>query len=73
MEDRLGALEAVLRSIARKQPEVLVIIRDNGFVFDDIGKEPGNWQHLAFTLYSEICQIDVLARQALDIELGEEP
>jgi hypothetical protein len=43
------------------QPEALRTIRDNGFVFDDIGKEPGNWQHLAFTLYNLICEMDTLA------------
>jgi hypothetical protein len=62
----------VLQHIAEAQPTALKIIEENGFVFEDIGKEPGNWQHLAFTLYTEICEIDLSVRRALDIKPGEE-
>lgn len=55
----------LLEAIAAKQPEVMAMLRREGFVFDDLGHEPGNWQHLAFTLYTVICEIDVLARQAI--------
>ena len=57
------ALKKMLR-----QQETLQMIERNGFVFDDIGAEPGNWQHLAFTLYTEICDMDEIARQALGME-----
>ena len=70
-EARVQELEAALREIAEKQQQALGIIESNGFVFDAIGKEPGNWQHLAFTLYTEICEIDVWARNALDIPIGD--
>lgn len=55
-----------LVQIAAKQIEALALIETNDFVFTDIGTEKGNWQHLAFTLYCEICEIDTIARNALD-------
>jgi len=57
---------AALERIAEQQPKTLAMIRDNGFVFDSIGKEPGNWQHLAFTIYTDLCEIDSIARAALE-------
>lgn len=63
--------DTALGKIALMQSGALAIIRDNGFVFKDIGKEPGNWQHLAFTLYNLICEIDGEARHALGIEVGD--
>ena len=41
------------------------MIEANGFVFTDIGKEPGNWQHLAFSVYTDLCEADTIARAAL--------
>lgn len=61
-----------LRRIAAKQQEALEVIRSNGFVFTSIGQEPGNWQHLAFTLYNEICEIDVIARAGLGLTVGDD-
>jgi len=60
-------MKEALEEIAAKQPEVLAMIERNGFVFTDLGREPGNWQHLAFTLYAQICEIDSIARTALEI------
>jgi len=54
-----------LQVIATKQEEAFKTIKDNGFVFKDLGREPGNWQHLAFTLYTMLCEIDVIAKTAL--------
>jgi hypothetical protein len=64
--DRLSRAEAALREIALKQPAVLDIIQRNGFVFTDMGREPGNWQHLAFTIYTSLCEVDQTARAAID-------
>lgn len=58
-------MRAALEEIATKQPEALKIIEQEGFVFTDIGHEPGNWQHLAFTLYTQLCEVDSIARAAL--------
>lgn len=60
-----------LLDIASRQQQMLAIISENDFVFTSIGREPGNWQHLAFTLYSEICDIDVIARVALGLEITD--
>lgn len=65
-------MEAALTRIARKQQEALAMVRDNGFVFVDIGAEPGNWQHLAFSLYNDICEIDCVARAGLGLEVGDD-
>ena len=54
-----------LEAIAAQQPKTLEMIRHNGFVFDDIGREPGNWQHLAFSVYTDLCEVDSIARAAL--------
>jgi hypothetical protein len=61
-------LRKVLEWIEPQQQQALAMIERNGFVFEDIGNEPGNWQHLAFTLYSKLCEIDSVARAAV----GEE-
>ena len=57
---------AALERIAEQQPKTLAMIRRNGFVFDDIGAEPGNWQHLAFSIYTDLCEVDSIARAALE-------
>lgn len=54
-----------LERIKAQQPETLRMIESNGFVFDSIGNEPGNWQHLAFSVYTDLCQVDTYASQAL--------
>jgi hypothetical protein len=64
----MSAREALER-IAEIQPRVLGYIRANGFVWadkDSIGTEPGNWQHLAFSIYSDLCEVDSIARNALE-------
>ncbi len=54
-----------LEVIATKQRAALQTIQDNGFVFESIGREPGNWEHLAFSLYTDLCEVDAIARAAL--------
>jgi hypothetical protein len=66
VERRAAELEAALQQIAAQQQETLAMIERNGFVFDSIGCEPGNWQHLAFTIYTDLCKVDTVARSALD-------
>lgn len=48
-----------------RQPEMLKMIQANNFVFTDIGNEPGNWQYLAFTLYTELCELRSMAESAI--------
>lgn len=57
---------AALERIAEQQQKTLAMIQSNDFVFDSIGNEPGNWQHLAFSIYTDLCEVDTIARQALD-------
>lgn len=59
-------LRLALERIAEQQPKTLEMIRHNGFIFTDIGNEPGNWQHLAFSIYTDLCEIDAIARTALE-------
>jgi hypothetical protein len=68
--DAVEMKDALVR-IAEQQQKALKMIRENGFVFLDIGNEPGNWQHLAFSLYTDICEIDVWARSGLGLSVGD--
>lgn len=62
LADTIDALE----TIAALQPEALRIIRDNGFVFESaLGKEPGNWEHLAFSFYTSLCEAESIASPLL--------
>jgi hypothetical protein len=63
-------LQETLECLRDEQPKALRIIEENGFSFDSIGKEPGNWQHLAFTLYLQLCEIDAKIHGALDLPIG---
>jgi hypothetical protein len=65
------SLLAALERIAEQQQKTLATIQRNGFVFDDIGAEPGNWQHLAFSIYIDICEVDTIARAALEEHKAE--
>jgi len=46
-----------------KQPEALEMIERAGFIFDKSG---GSWEKLAFTLYSDLCEINLKARQLFE-------
>jgi hypothetical protein len=63
--DELHRLRDAMQQIAAQQPKTLATIERNGFVFDDIGTERGNWQHLAFSIYTDLCEVDTIARAAL--------
>lgn len=69
----VAEMRHALEHIAVLQDNALGYIEQNGFVFDDIGKEPGNWKHLAFSLYSDLCEADTWAHAALDLPLGRMP
>ncbi len=63
-EALIAATEALDR-IAEQQPKTLENLRSHGVVFDEIGADPTNWQHVAFTIYTDLCEIDMIARNAL--------
>lgn len=61
-------VKAALEEIAELQPRALGYIKANGFVWEDkdaIGTEAGNWQHLAFSLYSDLCLANSLAHYVM--------
>lgn len=47
------------------QPRALEICRKHGFIFDNLDDQ---WQKLAFTFYSDICEINLEARRLFDDE-----
>jgi hypothetical protein len=69
--EALEDVGATLERIAEQQPKTLAMIQRNGFKFEDIGNEPGNWQHLAFSIYTDLCEVDSIARAALRSNQGE--
>lgn len=66
---RLSALEEVaeaIERIAEQQPKTLATLRHHGIVFDGpLGNDPKNWQHVAFSIYTDLCEVDTIARAAL--------
>jgi hypothetical protein len=57
----LEALDA-LEAVGAIQPQTLLWIRHHGIVFGDIGTDPENWQHVAFSIYSDLCEADSRVR-----------
>lgn len=68
----VARLREALEKVSEQQPVTLRMIEHNGFVFDSIGNEPGNWQHLAFSIYTDLCEVDTIARAALTEETPNE-
>jgi hypothetical protein len=65
-----------LQKVAEVQPGVLAMLQRSEFVFvtplgkPDADRTPAEqWEKLAFTLYSTICEVDSIARQALKEEM----
>ena len=62
-----------LRRISEQQPSTMAVLRKHGFVFDTpLGKpdeertEAERWEKAAFTIYTDLCEVDSIARAALD-------
>lgn len=66
MQGFLRRLRERLTVIADRQPDVLKKLAQDGFVFDEIGNEPGNWKHLAFWLYTDLCELSHAAEGILE-------
>lgn len=59
-------LETALREIAAQQQKTLAWLEANGIVFDGpLGTDPKNWQHVAFSIYTDLCEVDMIAHNAL--------
>ncbi len=66
---RVRELEGALREISRQQPRTVDTMRRNHVVFDGpLGNDPRNWQHVAFSIYNDLVQVDGIARAALTPE-----
>ncbi len=62
----LLAVVRALEEIAEQQPKLLEVLRKHGVVFDGpLGNDPKNFQHVAFSIYTVVCEIDSIARAAL--------
>ena len=64
-------LRTALEEIEAKQPAAIETLREHGIVFTAIGNDPKNWQHVAFTFYTDVAELSDTARRALAGE--EEP
>ena len=74
-EARLAALTEALEVALRKKPEALERLRRYGYVFErapsvavkDLASvsDGERWEHLAFSLYSDIVEVSSTAEQAL--------
>ena len=64
-EDERVRLREALEKIEEVQPETLAMLRREGFKFEIRLDLTDGWEKLAFTLYSTICEVDAIARNAL--------
>lgn len=56
-----------LEAISQQQPKTLETLRSHGIVFDGpLGNDPKNWQIVAFSIYTDLCEVDMWARAALE-------
>jgi hypothetical protein len=74
---RESALEAALQEIRAIQPAAMEMLRKGNYVFDRSPVKPpvteaDRWQELAFCLYTDLCQANLICRQALEEEGGQE-
>lgn len=65
--DILVEAVAALERVAEQQPKTLRTLRHHNIVFDGpLGADPKNWEHVAFTIYTDLCEVDSIARAALE-------
>lgn len=64
--DMLATTRQALTEVSERQPKTIDWLRANGIVFDGpLGIDPGNWEHVAFSIYNDLCEADDIARRAL--------
>lgn len=59
------AMTAALTKIKEQQPKTLEKLRRRGVIFKEIGADPLNWEHVAFSIYTDLCRVDQIAGQGL--------
>lgn len=70
---RAERAEEALRQIAGIQPFVVEYIRREGFVFATPADKPDAkrtkaemWEKLAFSIYTDLCEVESIARRVLE-------
>ncbi len=61
----MAPLREAAQAVVRLQEETVATFRNRGIKFTDIGADPENWQHVAFTVYTNLCEAAALARDAI--------
>ena len=61
-----AAVVEALRTTVRLQEETLALLRKHGIQFTDIGADPRNWQHVAFAIYTNMCEAASEARAIIE-------
>lgn len=57
---------SALEQITTMQPRAINWLRANGIKFiGPLGTDPANWENVAFSIYNDLCEVDVIARNAL--------
>lgn len=67
-DEKTASYRDALKRIAEQQQTTLKWLEEAGIVFDEKPRPavPGDWQQIAFWVYTDLCQVDVIARTALD-------
>ena len=58
----MGLKEALIK-IGTQQQRTLGWLTQNKIVFDSLGNDPSNWQHVAFSIYNDLCEVDAWAKE----------
>lgn len=59
-------MREALEKIGAQQRKTLERFRMNGIVFDGpFDADPKNWENVAFSIYTDLCEVDLWAKQAL--------
>ena len=70
MKPTYDELVEFARWAQKKQPEALEVWRKHGFVYnnDDMNDPIGRWQKLAFSHYTDLCEIESKVRHLFEDE-----
>ena len=64
--DLITIMQAKLIQIQALQPKRVAWFREHGIVFDSAPRADGDrWQNIAFAIYTDLCEAEQLAREAL--------
>lgn len=62
-------MREALEAVQAQQPATLEWIRRHGIVFDGpLGTDPSDWEHVAFSIYTDLCETEAIATAALSAD-----